>query len=130
MSRLVLVAVICATAAVGGCGGTGAPQSQPPTDAEFMADVKQLIETYQQGKKKAPAKIADLEPLEPGNPSGFFKLNRGDVVYAWGVPIAPGGTRVLAHKKDAATAGGTVLREDGTVKEMQRCEAINQQSRA
>ena len=89
--------------------------------ATTLAEVKELVDTFQKQKKRSPAKMADLSPLEPAFPDAVRLLNTQECVYQWGAGLSSG-QAVLAHGKDVAAAGGPVLLQDGTVKEMTAAE--------
>lgn len=101
-----------------GCGspepvkGTGTPSGK-----DALTDLGVLLKEFGEGKKRPPAKAADIEPVEPLHQAAYVGLVRGDVVYVWGTPLT-GGTDVVAYEKQAESAGGWVLLQDGTVKEM------------
>ena len=68
--------------------------------------------------RKPPAKLAELEPVEPMLPTAGPAIRNGEVVYLWGAAYAAGGDKVVAHEKQTPTDGGHVLLQDGTVKAM------------
>lgn len=101
-----------------GCGGGDAPKGNgTPTGKEGVTDLGVLLKEFADQKKKMPARAADVEPVEPLHQAAYVGLVRGEVIYAWGVGLTGGGA-VVAHEKQAETAGGWVLLQDGTVKEM------------
>ena len=101
-----------------GCGspepvkGTGTPSGK-----EGLTDLGVLLKEFGEAKKRPPAKAADIEPVEPLHQAAYVGLVRGDIVYVWGAPLS-GGADVIAYEKQAETAGGWVLLQDGTVKEL------------
>jgi hypothetical protein len=66
-----------------------------------------------------PANMAQMEAYDPLYPTACVGLVRGEIAYQWGVGLNPAGKeKVLAYEKKAATDGGAVLMQDGTVKQM------------
>ena len=68
-----------------------------------------------------PARVGELERVEPFVPQSATELRSGDLVYFWGASLSTEGNAantLLAHEKKVPTAGGWVLMQDGTVKEM------------
>lgn len=124
----VLLAVAAFLAAVAGCGGGGGGQAGPgaggtPTGKEGLVSLHQLLKAYEAQKKPAPAKIADVEKVEPVYPGAYIALVQGNIVYAWGKSLSSTGSdAVLAHEKKVPQSGGYVLMQDGTVKEMTASE--------
>ena len=104
---------------LGGCGDGGPGKTGPagPTRQEELTDLAELLREAAANKQKMPAKVADLEPHEPPHPVAVIAMQRGEVVYAWGVGLSAG-TGILAYEKGAERAGGWVLLQDGTVKQL------------
>jgi hypothetical protein len=101
-----------------GCGSAEPPKgSGTPTGKEGLDDLAVLLKEFGEQRKKTPAKLADIDPVEPLHQAAHVGLTRGDIVYVWGTPLS-GGSAVIAHEKQADTAGGWVLLQDGTVKQM------------
>ena len=100
-------------------GNSGNPQS------ELMGDVTGLLRDYTaEHNNKPPAKPADLAKYESLYSRGFQAVKAGTVVVVWGVPmpLTGGGTGVIAYEKKAETEGGTVLLENGEIKQMTAAE--------
>ena len=119
MSAILLAVAIAAS--VSGCGSGVAPGALPSNE-QNLTELKMLLEEHQKAYKKPPAKQADAARLEPSYPGAVRLLGRGEIVYAWGIPLAAGGSGVVAYHMDAPEKGGTVLLEDGTVKELTAAE--------
>jgi hypothetical protein len=115
-TRRLLAALLLFAAA--GCGSPEAPKgSGTPSGKDALTDLGVLLKEFGEQKKRPPAKAADIEPVEPLHQAAYVGLVRGDIVYVWGAPLS-GGSDVIAFEKQADTAGGWVLLQDGTVKEM------------
>ena len=117
MRGLGRVAAAVGLAAALGCGGGGAPVAPTITGKDLMEDVKRMLAFAAEQKLKVPTKAAELDTVEPVAPLAGPAIRDGDIVYAWGAGLTGGGA-VVAHEKKAETAGGWVLLQDGTVKEM------------
>src|SRR5262249_41758543 len=93
-----------------GCGG---PKPGGDTDARAtLKEVAQLYRDYRDAKKRAPARLADLQPLNPVAPSGFLALETGDCVPVWGAGLsdaAGASSAVLVYEKSVPQQGGYVL---------------------
>jgi hypothetical protein len=105
----------------GGCG-PGEPAAGSPEIFQNAAltEVGSLIESYMADAKKPPTKQSDLAKYEPGLPSGWNELKKGNIVVFWGVPLASDDTStVLAYEKATPDSGGLVLMKDGkTIQKM------------
>jgi len=122
MSRTLWAVVVAAGLAMtSGCGGSppGAPIGEGKAALE---DLGQMLKDLASENRKPPAKLAELEAVEPMIPVAGPAVRSGEVVYLWGTPYAAGGTQVAAHEKKVPTEGGFVLLQDGTVKEMTASE--------
>ena len=108
--------VLCLTV---GC--SSAPEGSPPSAGDNMADMKELLQDYQQQKKNPATKFADFKSFEPVHPLAIRQLQREGIVYVWGAAFGSG-SGVIAYPKDAAEKGGTVLLQDGTLKPMTAAE--------
>lgn len=119
--RLLAGLVLFAAGLVLFAAGCGSPEpskgSGTPSGKEGLADLGELLKEFGEQKKRPPAKTADIEPVEPLHQAAYVGLVRGDIVYVWGAPLS-GGSDVIAYEKQAESAGGWVLLQDGTVKEM------------
>ena len=122
MRQLSQVAILSAfVCTLFGCGGGGAPVAVA-TDAEFMTDVKELLQEAGAQLKRAPAKQEEVSKLEPSHPGAVKRIKMGTIIVVWGVPIGTAGQGVLAYEKTTADKGGPVLLEDGTIKTMTAAE--------
>lgn len=94
--------------------GTGGP-----TGKQALEDLAQLLKDFDQQKKKPPAAVAAVAPVEPLYQAAYLGVVRGDIVYTWGAPIdTKVTTTVIAYEKQTPAEGGYVLLQDGTVKQM------------
>lgn len=122
--RLTMIPVMAVIAA--SClSGCGSPPAKPegatgtPTAKEALLNLVDLLNHFDAAKKKPPARIADVEPLDPVFPAAYLGLVRKEVIYVWGTPLDPaGGGTVMAYEQKAEDSGGWVLMQDGTLKEM------------
>lgn len=110
-------AILCA---VLGCGGSGArDQSSGPTPQQTADSVAEMLKEYNATAKKAPTGVGDLADATAAHPLGHAAVMSREYLVVWRAPIsASGGGAVLAYHKDAPTAGGYVVMQDGTVKQM------------
>jgi hypothetical protein len=100
-----------------GCGSSTPPPEGGPPPSTYLTDVKLLLEQFEKDRKRPPARPSEIAEYEPSFPGAVRKLNGGDVVYAWGNPLGSG-KGILAYGRNAASEGGPVLFEDGTVREI------------
>lgn len=122
MGRMMLTSgLFISMLAVVGCGG-GVEPGTLPSNSQNLTELKMLLEEYQTTYKKAPAKQLDLVKLEPSYPGAVRLLARGEIVYVWGVSLSQSNHGILAYHKDAPEKGGSVLMEDGTVKDVTAAE--------
>jgi hypothetical protein len=111
-------------AAAGGCSGSG-KSGHNPTEKDKLQEIAQMLRTVESDKTRPPARLADLGAVEPMLPTSAQSLRSGDIVYVWGARLSSGGnasSTVLAYEKKAATEGGWVLMQDGTVKKLSAAE--------
>lgn len=102
---------------IAGCSDTRKPgPDNGPRDA--LDDLGQMLKSLGEERQKPPAKLADLEAVEPMIPLASPLIRSGDLIYIWGAEYSPGGKKLVAYEKKAETAGGWVLLQDGTVKEV------------
>ena len=83
-----------------------------------MEDLSQMLKALSDERRKPPARLAELDAVEPMIPIAGPRIRSGEVVYLWGTEYTPGSNKVLAYEKKAVTDGGWVLLQDGSVKEM------------
>src|SRR5688500_1928001 len=86
-----LLALGCGSAAETKSEATGAPSAK-----QSLVDMVSLLNYLKSENKPPPAKVADIEPIEPLFQSAYLGLVREEIVYQWGTTIDPAGTdRVL-----------------------------------
>jgi hypothetical protein len=120
MSRIVSVAVVAAGLALAaGCGGSQQPQQVNPNKAA-LEDLGGMLKQLAEQNMKPPARLEEL--MEPLVPTAGGMLRNGNIVYFWGIGYDAGSTKIAAHEKNAASEGGFVLLQNGTVKEMTAAE--------
>lgn len=106
-----------------GCGSAEPPKGTgTPSGKDGVTDLGVLLKEFADQGKRPPAKLADIDPVEPAHQAAHVGLTRGDIVYVWGVGLSPGSAAVLAYEKQAAADGGWVLLQDGTVKTLTAAE--------
>jgi len=126
MRREYVWALVCGLA-LNGCGG---PSNQPVTQEDMkqtaLSEGGELLRGYQFEKKKPPATVADLSPMESMSPTGLNAIKSGAVVVRLGAELPdvnegpPSGSsdEVLAYEKEVPTSGGQVLMLNRTIKTM------------
>ena len=123
MTRLLNVLVfLLAPSFLSGCGDTKPTTPASQAWKESLEDLGRYLKSAAADGVKPPAKMADLDPIEPAIPMAGTAIRNGDVVYLWGSGYVAGGNKVVAHEKNAATEGGSVLLQDGTVVKMTSAE--------
>ncbi|MFO0848641.1 MAG: hypothetical protein U0871_08815 [Gemmataceae bacterium] len=100
-----------------GCGGGGGGVTED-TPKNALLDLAEGLKTTAADGKKPPAKLAELDQIEPMIPLAGPAIRSGAVVYLWGGAYNQSGTKVVAYEKKAETEGGLVLLQNGTVKPM------------
>lgn len=103
-----------------GCGGgteQAAETGGSPTGKQALDDLAELLKGVAEQKQRPPARPADLQQYEVVHLAATLGISQQDIVYAWGDGLT-GGQSVIAYEKDAPTAGGWVLLQDGTVRQM------------
>jgi hypothetical protein len=117
---------LCAPVIVGllvgclGCG-EGGRTTFDPTGKDKLEEISQMLRTVQADRMKPPARVAELERVEPMIPLSVQDLRSGEIVYVWGASLSSNpeaSNTVIAHEKKAASEGGWVLLQDGKVKQM------------
>jgi hypothetical protein len=91
-----------------------------PAAKESLIDLAGLLKYLKEENRSPPAKVADIEPVEPLFQAAYLGLIRNDIVYVWGASIDPAaGDKVLAYEKGVESSSGWVLMQDGSVETMQ-----------
>jgi hypothetical protein len=106
-----------------GCRGQSnrAAQTGGPKPNDGLADLRELLKEAAASKSPLPKNVADLEPHEGPHPAATAFLQNGSIVYLWGSGIRsdPGAdSTVIAYEAQAASQGGWVLLQDGSIKQM------------
>ena len=104
-----------------GCGSTESTSAPTgaPSAKESLSDLVSLLNHLKSENKKLPARVADIEPIEPLFQGAYLGLVRGEIVYLWESPIDPAGAdKVLAYEKAVESGSGWVLMQDGSLKTM------------
>jgi hypothetical protein len=117
-----LIAAVAMSFSIG-CGGAASDTSSltGPAPNDGLNDLVRLLKDAAATNKKLPAKVQDLVAFEAEYPAAAAFLQGGSIVYKWGSQLsteAGAETTVIAHEAEAATKGGWVLLQDGTIKQM------------
>lgn len=105
-----------------GCSRSS-PTTLPAKLAESgLGELAKVYEYLAAQNLPPPRKVTDLDEHEANLPTSYAKIVSGEYVVIWGVGQVKGSTAVLAYEKDAATKGGEVLIQDGTIKTMTAAE--------
>lgn len=108
-----------------GCG-TGESTSTAtgtPSAKEALTDLVNMLTHFKSENKPPPARMADIQPVEPLFQGAYLGLVRDEIVYIWGTQINPSASdKVLAYEKAVETGSGWVLMQDGSLKTMESGE--------
>ena len=123
--RLTRTGLVCLIGMAGllslGCGSAETSPAPPGTPGakDALGDLVYLLDHLKNEGKPAPARVQDIEPIEPLFQASYLGLVRGDIDYVWGTMIDPAGTdKVLAYEKAVESGSGWVLMQDGSLKTM------------
>lgn len=122
MLRLLFrVIVLTFIGVISGCGDSKkADVGSNPKDP--LEDLGQMLKSIADERRSPPAKLADLESVEPMIPLAGPLIRSGELIYLWGAGYSPGSKKVVAYERKATTEGGWVLLQDGTVQELSASE--------
>jgi hypothetical protein len=112
---------VVAAAGIGlaaGCTSSGTAGAVEHERKAAMEEIGQMLKTVADEGRKPPAKLSELEAVEPYLPTAGARIRSGEVVYAWGAGYAAGGKQLVAWEKVVPESGGYVLQQDGTVKNL------------
>ena len=119
---LCLTVLLVAAVSVTGCGSGAENETAAtgsPTAKQALEELVTLLNHLKSENKPPPAKLEDLQPLEPVFLGACLGLSREEIVYEWGTTINPAGSdKVLAYEKAPESGTGWVLMQDGTIKTM------------
>ncbi|MFM7208152.1 MAG: hypothetical protein ACKO4T_15935 [Planctomycetaceae bacterium] len=110
----------CALAVLLGCG-RGPAAVAPPAPNDGLIDLREMLRRTAAAGEPVPKSPADLRMLDAAYPAAGRFIGSGAIEYAWGARLADGpdaATRVVAHEKTAATSGGFVLLQDGSIRQV------------
>ena len=116
------VVAVVGTGLAGGCGDSKASRPISEERQAILTELGQMLKTLADEGKRPPARLAELDAVEPMIPMAGPAIRNGDIVYAWGSTYVTGGTLIVAYEKKAETEGGYVLLQDGTVKDLSASE--------
>ena len=123
---LIAACIVLASALSGCSSGASNENSGPPTNADALRDVANMIRDFSAASNRPPSKAADLAGYKSLYHVGYQAIESGDVVVLWGAKVAGegggGGDSIIAYEKAAPESGGSVLLENGTVKQMSAAE--------
>ncbi|MCI0358031.1 MAG: hypothetical protein L0211_06085 [Planctomycetaceae bacterium] len=106
-----------------GCGSGGDSKSAAtgaPSAKQSLDYLVNLLNYLKSENKPPPAKVADIEPIEPLFQGAYLGLVRGEIDYVWGTTIDPAGAdKVLAYEKAVESSSGWVLMQDASLKTME-----------
>jgi len=123
MGRVVWAVVVAAGVGLAtGCGDTKTSRPVSEERKAALEELGQMLKALADEGKKPPARLAELDAVEPLIPVAGPAIRNGDIVYVWGAGYAAGGTQLVAYESKAATEGGFVLFQDGTVKNLSASE--------
>src|SRR5207248_2157202 len=100
-----------------GCGESKPVISQTP-NKDALAEIGQMLKSLAEEGRKPPARLGELEPVEPMLPTAAAMLRDGTLVYIWGAVYATESDRVAAYEKNVPTEGGWVLLQNEDIKHM------------
>jgi hypothetical protein len=105
----------------GSSGGGGAFEVAPDNGERFaLVEVGEILRNRMLDTAEPPRRPADIARYENAGPTGFNKIQKGEIVVVWGANPKEGSSdKILAYEKQTAQSGGFVLMQDGTtVKKM------------
>jgi hypothetical protein len=106
-----------------GCGSTSTPSTDDGLKAEqALKDFGGLLKMLSDEKKRTPTKLAELDAYEPLFMAAVRGITNKQITYIWGAGYQAGESSIVAHDSEAATKGGAVLLQDGTIKTMTAAE--------
>jgi hypothetical protein len=125
-----LVLALFALVPLHGCGSSNPPADQAAIDTMALADVGELLRSYQVQNNKAPLALNDVQAMEMMAPLGLQAVKEGKILVYWGVTLPdtneePGqssAAEVLAYYKEVPEKGGPVLLKNRTITTMTAAE--------
>ncbi len=124
VSRRLLLGMAVAELSISlGCSGQSnrVDQTAGPKPNDGLADLRELLKEAEASNSRLPQNMADLAPHEGPHPAATAFLQNGSIVYLWGSGIrsGPGAENTaIAYEAQAASKGGWVLFQDGSIKQM------------
>ena len=104
-------------------GGGGSKNGGMEPEEATLFELGDLLRSAA-GGGKVPQKVADLARLEPTFTRSYQAVKSGETIVIWGVPMSGEGDMgkadgsIVAYEKNAATAGGWALLNNGKVKKV------------
>ena len=110
-----------------GCSSGTSNNSGPPSNADALNEVANMIREYAAShNNRPPSKASDLAAYKNQYTIGANAIDAGDVIVLWGASVAGegggGSETIIAYEKSAPDSGGAVLLQNGTVKKMTAAE--------
>lgn len=102
-----------------GCGSSNQGPASPVdmSNKERFGELSELLSTAQIDLNRPPKSIDELKKYRLGGPFAFKAISDGEIKVIWGVSLGQGNA-IVAHEKNAASAGGWVLLQNRTFKSM------------
>jgi len=116
---ILLLSLLLSAFSLTGCGG--GKTTFDPTGKHKMEEIGQMLTAAKASNTNPPARLEDLDRVEPLVPLSVQDLRSGEIVYVWGASLSTDAAAAkawLAHEKKTASEGGWVLMQDGSVKQM------------
>ena len=114
--------MLVALALSAGCGSKSTVSGKTgPKPNDGLIDLQRLLKEEAAANRPMPKKMADMTQLEGPYPAAATFVQNKAVVYIWGSGIDSGpgsGTTVIAYEAETPSNGGSVLLQDGTIKQM------------
>ena len=121
-----LAALVSLAFTLAGCSSGTTNEATGLTNADALKDVANMIRDYTSANNRPPTKPADFAGFKSLYHIGHKAVESGEVVVLWGSKVAGegggGGEAIIAYEKSAPDSGGSVLLENGTVKQMTAAE--------
>lgn len=116
--RSAIAAAVAGLVLLGGCS-RGPRQVAPPAPHDGLIDLREMLRQSKAAGQPVPTSAADLRVIDAAYPAAGRFIGTGVIEYVWGAGLADGpdaATRLVAFETSAATAGGQVLFQDGTIR--------------
>lgn len=125
ITRRSLIAFACLAVAAAASCSRAPRQVAPPTPNDGLVDLREMLRRTATAGEPVPKSPAELLMIDAAYPAAGRFLGTGAIEYVWGCRLSEtpeAVTRIVAFEKDAATAGGFVLLQDGTIRQVTAAE--------